>query len=363
MSSKSETLGASSSFARAGQARSLRRQLTDAALGGDPSELPLHVISANPDNPRENIGDVSGMASSLLEIGQIQAITVASVEAYLRDRPERARELDTGAQYVVVDGHRRLAGAREAGLPSIKVTIDDTRVSTDEALLEAAFVANAQRENLSDLEEAQALQTLVEFYGSQHKAAKRLGVTQPYISQRLSLLALAPDLQADLQAGLRKVEHVRGMAKLSPQEQRATANARAAQAEEKRQAKATQRRESAVAGGPAGENDAITRGGADLASGRSDNDVITSGGEAGTPPGDNGVIAASGPAAARAQDSDNDVISRRPTDGSASAGGTRTAPDEAVRLPWDSPQALNQLVRRHMSDEDRITLAKLLAED
>ncbi|MFE0200476.1 ParB/RepB/Spo0J family partition protein [[Kitasatospora] papulosa] len=362
MTSKSETLGTSSSFARAGQARSLRRQLTDAALGGDPNELPLNVISANPDNPRESIGDVSGMASSLLEIGQIQAITVASVDAYLRDRPERAGELDADAQYVVVDGHRRLAGAREAGLPSIKVTIDDARVSTDEALLEAAFVANAQRENLSDLEEAHALQTLVEFYGSQHKAAKRLGVTQPYISQRLSLLALAPDLQADLQAGRRKVEHVRGMAKLSAQEQRATADARAAQAAQKKQAKVEQHQAPAAADGTGGDNGVITTSGAEVTSGRSDNGVITRGGGVSTQSGDNGVITAPG-ARVQAEGSDNAVISRRPTGSSASSAATTADPDAASMLPWHSPQALNRLARQHMSAEDRITLAKLLAED
>ncbi|MFD4144600.1 ParB/RepB/Spo0J family partition protein, partial [Streptomyces sp. NPDC058572] len=319
MTSKSETLGASSSFARAGQARSVRRQLTEAAFGGDPTTLSLNLISANPDNPRETIGDVSGLASSLLEIGQIQAITVASVDAYLRDRPERARELDPSAEYVVVDGHRRLAGARQAGLPSIKVTVDDARVSTDEALLEASFVANAQREDLSDLEEAHALRTLVEFYGSQHKAAKRLGVTQPYISQRLSLLGLSPDLQADLESGRRKVEHVRGLAKLTPEEQRATADARAEQATQKRQQKAEERHSRHLAPGtPEGRSDydVITRehsaGGAEPSSG--DNDVITrehSAAEVRPGHGDNDVITREHSAGgAEPSSGDNDVITR-----------------------------------------------------
>ncbi|CAM5732555.1 hypothetical protein STENM223S_09996 [Streptomyces tendae] len=144
-------------------------------------ELPLTEISANPDNPRETLGDISGMADSLTEIGQIQFITVASVEAYLRDRPERATELEPGANFVVVDGHRRLAGARAAGLSTIKVTVDDARVTTDEALLESAFVANAQRRTSPTLEEAAALKTLVASMNPQHKAARRLGVTQPYI--------------------------------------------------------------------------------------------------------------------------------------------------------------------------------------
>lgn len=359
--SKADQLGSSSSFARAGQARSVRRQLTNAAFGGgDPSVLTLDLISDNPDNPRENLGDISGMTASLLEVGQIQAITVASVEAYLRDRPERSGELNPGAEYVVVDGHRRLAGAREAGLPSIKVTVDDARVSTDEALLEAAYVANAQRENLSDLEEAQALKSLVAFYGSQHKAAKRLGVTQPYISQRLSLLKLEPELQADLEAGRRKVEHVRGLAKLSPEEQRATADARARQVKEKKQQRQAARET------PSADNGVISITGATAQVDEhrgSDNGVITPGSSgqeaAAAGRGDNDVITA--PHELQAPDcphSDNDAIT--PPQTGASALGEQTA---ASQVPWHNPQALNRLAREHMTDEDRNTLAKLLAQN
>lgn len=230
--SAADRVGSSSSFGRAALARSTRGQLIAAATGEAQDEtitaLSLDRISPNPDNPRDALGDIEGLASSLAEIGLVQAITVATVEAYLKERPGREDELTAGAEYVVIDGHRRLAAAREAGIESVRITVNDALAATDEKLLEAAFVANAQRENLTDLEEAQALNQLVKLYGSQHKAAKRLGVTQPYISQRLSLLALAPDLQADLEAGRRKVEHVRGLAKLTPEEQRATANERAA---------------------------------------------------------------------------------------------------------------------------------------
>ncbi|WP_455753846.1 ParB/RepB/Spo0J family partition protein [Streptomyces lavendulae] len=230
--SAADRVGSSSSFGRAALARSTRGQLIAAATGEPQDEtvtaLSLDRISPNPDNPRDTLGDVEGLASSLAEIGLVQAITVATVEAYLKERPGREDELTAGAEYVVIDGHRRLAAAREAGIESVRITVNDALAATDEKLLEAAFVANAQRENLTDLEEAQALNQLVKLYGSQHKAAKRLGVTQPYISQRLSLLALAPDLQADLEAGRRKVEHVRGLAKLTPEEQRATADERAA---------------------------------------------------------------------------------------------------------------------------------------
>jgi ParB family chromosome partitioning protein len=97
-------------------------------------------------------------------------------------------------------------------------------------------------------------------------------VTQPYISQRLSLLALQPEFQADLEAGRRKVEHVRGLVKLSPQEQRAAADARAQQAEEKKQQRQAARAK------PSTDSDVITQQAKTAESSptaHGDNDVIT----------------------------------------------------------------------------------------
>ncbi|MEU9418430.1 ParB/RepB/Spo0J family partition protein [Streptomyces sp. NPDC048272] len=217
-----------------------------------PSELALELVSANPENPREVLGDLEGLVGSLREVGQVTAITVASVDAYLKGRPTREGELEPGAQYVVVDGHRRLAAAREAGFSKLKVTVNDAFAATDESLLEAAFVANAQREDLTELEEAHALQRLVQHYGSQHKVAKRLGLTQPYVSQRISLIALAPDLQADLVEGRRTVEQVRGLAKLSHSEQRTAADARRAEVPAARKERRSQSAASAAPTTPDG---------------------------------------------------------------------------------------------------------------
>lgn len=339
---KSQTLGSSSSFARAGQARSVRRQLVDAAFGGgDPQQLELHLISSNPDNPRDHLGDLAGMASSLIEIGQIQAITVATVEAYLRDRPERESELQHGAAYVVVDGHRRLAAAREAGLPTLKVTVDDIRVSSDEALLEAAFVANAQRENLSDLATAQALQTLVDFYGSQRKAAKRLGMTQPNISQRLSLLSLSPELQADLQEGRRQVNHVRNLTSLSPQEQKAAADARAAQARKKSETRKTR----------STPEPQPTEG---------HNSVITSAPEPRPTEGHNSVMAP------RAGSHDTQARPQTHNSVMSQAGEERNAAAATEPIPpgvrWGNPHAVAQLLRQQMTRDDIAVLGKILTE-
>ncbi|MEV8309116.1 ParB/RepB/Spo0J family partition protein [Streptomyces flavidovirens] len=237
--SKAKNLGAGASF---GQARpvSARRAAIGAATAAptvgvpDPTELPLSQISQNPDNPREELRDLESLADSIREIGLVNAITIASVDAYLQERPDRAADIEAGTRYIVVDGHRRLEAARLAGVTTIRVSVDNARVSTDESLLEAAFVANVHRDDMSPLEQAQALRTLVDFYGSQSKAAKRLGMAQSTISSKLSVLDLDPQLQADLLEGRRKIEHVRNLSKLTPAEQIQQADARAAASERKR---------------------------------------------------------------------------------------------------------------------------------
>ncbi|WP_381805633.1 ParB/RepB/Spo0J family partition protein [Streptomyces niveus] len=239
MSNKAKNLGTGSSF---GQARpvSARRAAIGAATGAptvgvpDPTELPVSRIGQNPDNPREQLRDLEGLADSIREIGLINAITVASVDAYLQERPDRAGDVEDGVRYIVIDGHRRLEAARLAGAPTVRVSVDNALVSTDEALLEAAFVANVHRDDMNPLEQAHALQTLVKFYGSQNKASKRLGMAQSTISSKLSVLDLDPQLQADLVEGRRKIEHVRNLSKLTPAEQIQQADARAASSDRKR---------------------------------------------------------------------------------------------------------------------------------
>lgn len=234
--SKADTLGPAPAF---GATRSARRAATQKAIGGEGgpretvTELPVTLVSDNPDNPRNHLRNLDETVDSVREMGIILPIVVATVDAYLRDRPDRAGDLDDGARYVVVDGHRRLEASRRVGLATIPVRVDNARVATDEALLEAAFVANYHRDDMTDLEEAHALQQLVEYYGSQTKASKRLGIAQSTLASKLSLLKLTPELQKDLMTGERNVEHVRNLGKLSPEEQKAKADERAEAARRK----------------------------------------------------------------------------------------------------------------------------------
>ncbi|WP_395576616.1 ParB/RepB/Spo0J family partition protein [Streptomyces sp. BK79] len=199
--SKADRLGAGR-FGGGARPVSARRQAVAAATGvptegiAPPTELSPYRISLNPDNPRTTLGDLTDLVGSLKTHGQKQAITVMNRDAYIKANPERETHLEPDITHVVIDGSSRLAAAREAGLATVKVMVSDDEGSTSEELLESALVANIHRQDLEELDEARALQRLLAIHGSQTALAKRLHRSQGWVSQRLALLNLTPELQA-----------------------------------------------------------------------------------------------------------------------------------------------------------------------
>ncbi|MFF0968700.1 ParB/RepB/Spo0J family partition protein [Streptomyces sp. NPDC003703] len=223
--SKADQLGAGR-FGGGARPVSARRAAIGAATGvptegvAPPTRVPVERISPNPENPRTSLGDLSELTGSLKEHGQKQAITVMNRDAYIKANPEREKDLEPDTTHVVVDGSSRLAAAREAGLTHLHVMVDDEQGSDGDAILESALVANIHRNDLDPLDEARALQRLLSIHGSQVQLAKRLRKSQGWVSQRLALLNLSPQLQAVV--GEEPVELLRAVAK-EPQERQAEA--------------------------------------------------------------------------------------------------------------------------------------------
>ncbi|WP_053672985.1 ParB/RepB/Spo0J family partition protein [Streptomyces sp. NRRL B-1140] len=220
--SKASQLGAGR-FGGGARPVSARRQAVAAATGvptdgvAPPTELPPHRISLNPDNPRSSLGDLTDLAGSLQTHGQKQAITVMNRDAYIKANPERETDLEPDTTHVVIDGSSRLAAARDAGLTTIKVMVSDDQGGNSEELLESALVANIHRQDLSELDEARALQRLLAIHGSQTALAKRLHRSQGWVSQRLALLGLTPELQARI--GEEPIDLLRAVGSKPPEQQ------------------------------------------------------------------------------------------------------------------------------------------------
>lgn len=83
------------------------------------------------------------------------------------------------------------------------------------------LIENLQREDLEPMEEAQALSAYMADYKlTQAQMATQFGKSEPYISQRLSLLTTTPAVKAALEKGTIKATHVREMVTLPGDKQK-----------------------------------------------------------------------------------------------------------------------------------------------
>ncbi|MFH8483652.1 ParB/RepB/Spo0J family partition protein [Streptomyces sp. NPDC018055] len=225
--SKADILGAGASFGQARGGISARRAAINSTAAAPtegappPVELPVTEISLNPDNPRSELGDLTDLGASLRDHGQKTAISIMGRFAWLEGNPGREVDLEPDTKFVVIDGNSRLAAAREAGLTTIKVMVADDLGSNPDELLESALVANIHRQDLDHLDEAKALEQLLKVHGTQEALAARLHRSQGWISQRLALLTLTPELKEKLETGQEPASLLRRVGKKKPEDQQA----------------------------------------------------------------------------------------------------------------------------------------------
>jgi ParB family chromosome partitioning protein len=144
-------------------------------------ELKLTEIAPDPDQPRkefdpEKLGE---LAESIKAHGVIQPIAVRL----------------TPHGYLIVAGERRWRASKLAGRETIPVHILTDQ--SEQGVREAALIENIQRQDLNPLEEAMALQKLVESAGSVSVVASRIGKSRPAVANAIRVLSLPqPCLQA-----------------------------------------------------------------------------------------------------------------------------------------------------------------------
>lgn len=131
--------------------------------------IPIDQIDPNPNQPRQVMGDLTELISSVKEQGIIEPIVV-------RQR---------GGRFQIVAGERRYQAAVRAGIDELPVVIRDV---DDAGILEIALVENLQRKDLTPFEEAEALYALCHKAGYTHeKLAQKLGKSRTVITESLSL--------------------------------------------------------------------------------------------------------------------------------------------------------------------------------
>ncbi|MFE6885826.1 ParB/RepB/Spo0J family partition protein [Streptomyces sp. NPDC057702] len=201
-----------------------RQQIMNGEGKRPPAAVPLSVLAHNPLNPRDELTEIEETAASLKEKGQLQPVAVVRRAAFLTAHPGREEQIGT-AEYVVVDGNRRLAAASVAGLAELRIDVNDDLATSAEDMLESALIANVHRVDVPPLDQAKAIQELLSKHGSQEKVAKRLGKSGAWVSQRLALLGLTEDLQEKVESGELTVKDGRRIGRLPASRQQTEATA------------------------------------------------------------------------------------------------------------------------------------------
>lgn len=166
--------------------------------------VPIEEIIPNRFQPRLNF-DESGLkelAASIKEHGIIQPLVLRRL----------------GDKFEIIAGERRYKAAKMAGLtkvPAIISAIDDRKSA------EVAIVENVQRRDLSSIEEAKSYKALLDKgYLTQEELAKKMGLSQSAISNKLRLLSLTENVQNALMEGKISERHARSLLQVqNPQEQ------------------------------------------------------------------------------------------------------------------------------------------------
>lgn len=141
--------------------------------------VPLKDLQPDPDQPRKYLDPAAldELTASIAQHGILEPILFR-------------RDAQTSLLYVVA-GERRCAAARKAGLEQVPAVFIDT-----DNYAEIALVENLLRQDLTAIEEAEALERLTKGHSyTQEDLAKILGKSQATVSSTLSLNRLPQEIR------------------------------------------------------------------------------------------------------------------------------------------------------------------------
>lgn len=165
-------------------------------------QVPIEDIIPNRFQPRLAFDDASlnDLASSIKQHGIIQPLV-------LRRKNDK---------YEIIAGERRYKAAKLAGLASVPAVISNL---DDNASAEVAIVENIQRKDLTAIEEARSYQALLDKgYITQEELARKMGLSQSAISNKLRLLTLDESIQEAILAEKISERHARTLLKVPSHE-------------------------------------------------------------------------------------------------------------------------------------------------
>lgn len=166
--------------------------------------IPVEYLSPGKYQPRKefDIEALNELADSIKSKGIIQPLIVRKLEQN---------------RFEIIAGERRWRAAQLAGLSDVPSIV---REISDDSAMAMALIENIQRENLNSIEEAEALQRLINEFGMRHEEiAKVVGKSRATITNLLRLLNLNEDVKTMLERGDLEMGHARAMLTLDNMQQ------------------------------------------------------------------------------------------------------------------------------------------------
>lgn len=176
--------------------------------------IPLSQIDPNPWQPRQamdpdkikelaesikSYAETRSQTKGLLQLPAGRVILPEDPHLHLIYAGDITFALSKGCRVQLAFGHRRKAAFELLGYPDLPVELADY---TDEEMATMAWTENNDRDDLTAIDRAKFVQRLMaDFQLTQEKAAQKLNMSRPAVSNLLRLLDLPADQQALVQEG------------------------------------------------------------------------------------------------------------------------------------------------------------------
>ena len=169
--------------------------------------LPVDQIEPSPYQARTAFDEteIAALAVSILQNGLLQPISVRRTGIH---------------KYQLVAGERRLRACRLAKLEKVPAILTDYNDTESAAL---GLLENIQRTQLDPFDTARGIREVIRLWGcTQAEAARRLGLSQSALANKLRLLSLTPEQQQLCTGGGLTERHARAVLRL-PESRRTAA--------------------------------------------------------------------------------------------------------------------------------------------
>lgn len=137
---------------------------------------------------------------NIREVTEVDDGLLASIRSQGIIEPLIVRVNHASQRFELVAGFRRFEAAVALGLETVPCRVMDL---TDQQVDEMRLVENLQRQDLNHLEQARAIQKLIDRSGlTQAQVGERIGMAQPTVANRLRLLELPETVQDGIRRGI-----------------------------------------------------------------------------------------------------------------------------------------------------------------